>query len=81
MLPEYRVIDALVYALQKGSTHLTPFSELLGTDLCGLFNEKLSAFAEAGYLTVNGDKITLTRDGVFFGNNIISELIGIITAN
>lgn len=81
LLPEYRVIDALVYALQKGSAHLTPFSELLGTDLCRLFNEKLSDFADAGYLTVNGDKITLTRDGVFFGNNIISELIGIITDN
>ena len=24
-------------------------------------------------------RVTLTQDGVFFGNNIISELIGVIT--
>ena len=52
---------------------------MLGLDLPSLFGEKLAAFSDTGYLTVNGDTVTLTQDGVFFGNNIISELIGVIT--
>ena len=73
--PEYRVLDSLIYALQKGAAHLSPYSERLGVDLSHLFEKKLSAFADAGYLTFTGDLVTLTRDGVFYGNNIISELI------
>lgn len=76
LLPEYRVLDSLVYALQKGSANLRPFSEKLDIDLRVLFEEKLAAFADAGLLTAEGDTVTLTRDGVFYGNNIISALIG-----
>ncbi len=76
--PEYRVLDTLVYAMQKGSVSLGAFSQQLGVDLLSLFGEKLAVFADAGYLNADGDKIALTRDGVFFGNNIISELIGMI---
>lgn len=75
LLPEYRVLDALIYALQKGSARLSVFSERLGENLSSLLGEKLSAFAGEGYLTLSGDTVTLTRSGVFFGNNIISELI------
>ena len=78
LLPEYRIVDSLIYAMQKGSVSLTEFSGRLGIDLISLFGEKLAAFAAEGYLTVDGDTVTLTRDGVFFGNNIISALIGII---
>lgn len=73
--PEYRVLDSLIYALQKGAARLSPYSERLGVDLSHLFEEKLSAFSDAGYLTFTGDLVTLTRAGVFYGNNIISELI------
>lgn len=78
LLPEYRIVDSLIYAMQKGSVSLTEFSGRLGIDLISLFGEKLAAFAAEGYLTVDGDTVTLTRDGVFLGNNIISALIGII---
>lgn len=72
--PEYRVIDALIYAMQKGGTRLGPYSERLGIDLMSLFGKKLDEFSAAGYLTVSGDSVTLTRDGIFFGNNLLSEL-------
>ncbi len=81
LLPEYRVLDTMIYALQKGSARLTPFSERLGMDLLSLLGEKLTAFADAGYLILKGDEVTLTRDGVFFGNNIISELIDAIVVS
>ena len=51
----------------------------MGVDLSRLFAEKLAGYADAGYLTWDGDTVTLTQDGVFFGNNIISELNGCIT--
>lgn len=76
LLPEYRVIDSLIYALQKGNAHINHFSEQLGTDLLGIFGEKLDIFSDEGYLRVDGDSVVLTQDGVFFGNNIISELVG-----
>ena len=77
----YRVLDALIYALQKGSADLAPFSGRLGTDLVQLFKEKLSIFADCGYLTVKESTVALTRDGVFFGNNIISELINTLAGS
>ena len=79
MLPEYRVLDSLIYSLQKGHVRLAPYSKRLGVDLLSLFNEKLSLFSEAGFVQVDGDEIFLTRDGVFYGNNIISELISCVT--
>ena len=79
LLPEFRVLDSLIYALQKGRARLAPYSEQLGTDLLSIFGEKLSLFSEGGFVQVDGDELTLTRDGAFFGNNIISELIGCIT--
>ncbi len=60
--------------MQKGGTRLGPFSERLGVDLMSLFGKKLDEFSDAGYLTVSGDSVTLTRDGIFFGNNLLSEL-------
>ena len=47
-------------------------------DICVGYGKKLAAFADEGYLKADGDKITLTRDGVFFGNNIVSDLIDCI---
>ena len=79
LLPEYRILDALVYALQKGDAKLGPYAEQLGVDLLSLLAEPLTKFVNSGYLTVEGDRVTLTREGLFFGNNIISELINRIS--
>ena len=69
----------LVYALQKGDVKLGPYAEQLGVDLLSLLAEPLTEFVSSGYLTVEGDRVTLTREGLFFGNNIISELINRIS--
>lgn len=79
LLPGYRNADALVYAMQKGKISLPEYSKRLGCDLEALFSEKLKSFGEAGYLEYSGGNVTLTRDGVFYGNNIISELLGSLT--
>lgn len=51
------------------------YSERLGADLETVFAEKLTELEQAGYINVSGRVVTLTRSGVFFGNNIISELV------
>ena len=56
-----------------------PYAEQLGVDLLSLLAEPLTKFVNSGYLTVEGDRVTLTREGLFFGNNIISELINRIS--
>lgn len=81
LLPEYRDVDALIWELQKGRADLAAHSERLGVDLAALFGDTLGALAASGYLTVSGSTVSLTRAGVFFGNNIISLLIGRLTGN
>lgn len=76
--PEYRILDAFVYSMQKGCVNLNFYSEKLKIDLVGLFSEKLSALCENGYMTVCGEAFSLTRKGIFFGNNIISDLLALV---
>lgn len=75
LLPEYRTVDALIYDMQKGRVDLGVYSERLGADLETVFAEKLTELEQAGYVNVSGRVVLLTRSGVFFGNNIISELV------
>lgn len=74
-VPEYRTLDSLVYSMQKGSLDLDVYSRKLKIDLTRLFSEKISALCEAGYMALHGGTLSFTRKGVFFGNNIISDLL------
>lgn len=81
LLPAYRDVDALIWELQKGRADLAAHSERLGVDLMARFGDALGELAGDGYLTVSGSTVSLTREGVFFGNNIISLLIGRLTGD
>lgn len=80
LLPEYRVLDALIYEMQKGSVDLSAYADRLSTNLFALFERKLCELEAHGYLKISGETLTLTREGVFYGNNIISDLIRIFVA-
>ena len=56
--------DSLVAALLHDCIEDTDSTH---DDLSRLFGEKLAGYADAGYLTWDGDTVTLTQDGVFFG--------------
>ena len=77
-VPAYRRLDALVYAMQKGVVDLGVYSAQLDVDLKTFFSEKLERLCADGFVMMRGDTLSLTRDGLFFGNNIISELIDCI---
>ena len=72
---EYRIIDSFIWELQKGSVDLGGYSKRLGLDLDSKLRSELSTFAEYGLLEYDGGRISLTRDGLFWGSNIIDALV------
>jgi len=71
--PMYRLLDALIYELQKGRAELAVWSERLGRDLFSLWKESLDRFQEDGLITVTDGCVAFTESGLFWGNNIIDE--------
>lgn len=73
VLPTYRLLDALVYDLQKGRADLRIWSEKLGTDLFSLWEDSLERLQGEELVTVANDIVAFTERGIFWGNNIIDE--------
>ena len=63
--------------MQKGSLDLADYSQKLAVDLPRLFAVKLSSLQKDGYIILDVETLFLTRKGVFFGNNIILDLLNI----
>ena len=66
--------------LQKTEVSLRSYSERLRFDLEKRLSCILERLADGGLIQTEGDRIRLTRDGVFWGNNIIDEFLGNIAA-
>ena len=77
---KYFVLDEFINDLQKTEVSLRSYSERLGFDLEKLLSCILERLADGGLIQTEGDRIRLTRDGVFWGNNIIDEFLGNIAA-
>lgn len=71
--PVYRLLDALIYELQKGRTDLAVWSERLDTDILSLWRMSLDRLQEEGLVTVTDGRVVFTESGLFWGNNIIDE--------
>ena len=74
---EYRIIDSFIWELQKGSVDLGGYSKRLGLDLYSILQAELERFVDYGLIEYDDDKITLTRDGLFWGSNIIDALVSL----
>ena len=79
--PMYAVIDSFIQEMQCAATDLSKYSELTGKDLQKLFGDTLRSMQNDGLLTYAGARLELTRDGLFFSNNIIDELVQILVAD
>lgn len=79
--PAYRVMDTFVNDLQKTSADLSGYSARLGVDLNKILDEVLTKMENGGLLVRNGETVKLTHNGVFWGNNIIDEIISAIISN
>lgn len=76
--PEYRVIDELINDLQKCRAELSAYSSRLGTDLEAVLSFTLQRLESEGLLERKSGMVTLTASGMFWGNNIIDELVGVL---
>ncbi len=79
--PAYRVMDTFVNDLQKTSADLSDYSARLGVNLNKILDEVLTKMENGGLLVRNGETVKLTHNGVFWGNNIIDEIISAIISN
>jgi coproporphyrinogen III oxidase-like Fe-S oxidoreductase len=71
----YFILDEFINDLQKMSVNLDVYSNRLDFALAPLLFESLDRLEKERLLTINGAEIKLSRDGIFWGNNIIDEFI------
>ena len=71
--PVYRLLDRLIFELQKGSADLSLWSERLRRDLLKEWEPSLERMQREGLLTLEKGRLSLTESGLFWGNNMIDE--------
>jgi oxygen-independent coproporphyrinogen-3 oxidase len=54
---------------------LTEYRDRFGQDLRAMAAEKLNRLTEAGLIILDGDRLTLTRKGTLFSNNVFVEFV------
>lgn len=75
MKNEYSILRNLVSSLQEFQVDLAYYSILLGKDLNTILASELSRMVEERLIIYENNIITITRLGMFWGNNIIDEII------
>ena len=73
--PEYQIIDQFINDLQKQTVDLNAYSHYLKMDLEDKLGDSLAALVKEKLCHLEAGNLTLTTEGIFFGNNIISELV------
>jgi oxygen-independent coproporphyrinogen-3 oxidase len=75
---DYIIIDEFVNELQKTKVDLAAYSERLHINLNALLETVTDELQRENLIVKQNNEIKLTRSGLFFGNNIISEFAGLI---
>ena len=75
VLPVYRLLDQLVFELQKGQVNLEAYSHMLGPALTTSLAPSIDRLQHEGLLLATGSSIAMTQRGIFWGNNIIDEIM------
>lgn len=71
----YFLFDELINDLQKTEVDLDRYADRLQIDRTRKLTPLLERASGEGLITVSGSRITLTDDGIFWGNNFIDELV------
>ena len=75
MDPRYQILDAFIYELQKARVDLRDYSEKLECDLEGLLEQEITRMEKEGLIHFQNGVLSFTDLGVFWGNNIVEELM------
>ncbi len=68
-----RLIRELILQLKEGHVSAEPFRRKFGVNILDEFAKPLSAQQSKGYLTVQGDEVTLTRKGLLQADTLLPE--------
>ncbi|MBC8116006.1 MAG: coproporphyrinogen III oxidase, partial [Candidatus Saccharimonas sp.] len=68
-----RLIRELILQMKEGHVSAEPFRRKFGVNILDEFAAPLSAQQSKGYLTVNGDEVTLTRKGLLQADTLLPE--------
>ncbi|MEK6263088.1 MAG: coproporphyrinogen-III oxidase family protein [Planctomycetota bacterium] len=68
-----RLIRELILQMKEGHVSAEPFRRKFGVNILDEFAGPLSAQQSKGYLTVNGDEVTLTRKGLLQADTLLPE--------
>jgi len=71
--PHQKLIREFVLQLKEGRTSAAKFRRRFGVNVLDEFAEPLRNQAVAGYLTVDGDEIVLTRKGLLQADSLLPE--------
>jgi oxygen-independent coproporphyrinogen-3 oxidase len=71
--PHQRLIRELVLQIKEGHVSAQPFRQKFGVNILDEFAEALHNQQAAGYLTVEGDDIRLTRKGLLQADSLLTE--------
>jgi oxygen-independent coproporphyrinogen-3 oxidase len=72
---EYGIIDRFINELQRTEVYLPRYSGLLHTDLQAALGGIIDGLIDDNLIEPRGSALRLTKAGLFWGNNIIDELV------
>ena len=75
---EYFKLDKMIYQMEKGHVNLKEYSTLLNLDLETMLKGFIDKLEKEKLITYQNSILSLTLSGMFFGNNIIADLIDVI---
>jgi oxygen-independent coproporphyrinogen-3 oxidase len=68
-----RLIREMILQMKEGHLSAVPFRTKFGVDILQEFSQPFAAQQAKGYLTINGDEITLTRKGILQADTLLPE--------
>ena len=71
--PHQRLIREMILQMKEGHISAEPFRQKFGVNILEEFAKPLAAQQNKGYLTVNGDDISLTRKGLLQADTLLPE--------
>lgn len=75
---KYFIIDQLINEMQKGKIAYRKYSQVLGIDLEKLFHPMTQQLTQRKMIFKTQDGFEMTVLGVFWGNNIINEMVHLL---
>ena len=72
---EHRKFDMVSGLMQFPQVNKSDLAKILTEDEMKIYSEKMKDYMTLGYMTDTGDAFALTKEGIFWGNNISKDVL------